>query len=80
MASIHYYVHGRGRGHATRSLAVVETLRAAGHHVSVFAGQGAAPFFERDPDLLAVDSLMPGDGLQTFGKLARRLRLALSTM
>ena len=38
---LHVYVHGRGRGHATRSAAVVATLQARGHDVRVFASGDA---------------------------------------
>lgn len=40
---IAYYVHGHGRGHASRALSVVPALRRAGHDVRVFAsGQALA--------------------------------------
>lgn len=38
---VHYYVHGRGLGHATRSVAVIGALRAAGYRVLAFAGSDA---------------------------------------
>ena len=47
-ALIHYYIHGRGRGHATRSRAVIDMLRAAGYAVRVFAGEDARALFSGD--------------------------------
>jgi UDP:flavonoid glycosyltransferase YjiC (YdhE family) len=41
MALVAYYVHGRGRGHATRALTIVPALRAAGHDVVVHSGADA---------------------------------------
>lgn len=39
---VHYYVHGRGRGHATRSEAIIRTLVEAGYEVTAFGGDDAA--------------------------------------
>lgn len=41
-----YYVHGRGRGHATRSYPVIRALERSGWDVRVFAGEAAASIFE----------------------------------
>jgi UDP:flavonoid glycosyltransferase YjiC (YdhE family) len=41
MALVAYYVHGRGRGHATRALTIVPALRAAGHDVVLHSGADA---------------------------------------
>lgn len=38
-----YGVQGEGRGHATRSLQVIQGLRAEGHEVAVWAGGDALP-------------------------------------
>lgn len=42
MATVDYFVHGRGRGHGSRARDAVPALEAAGHVVRVHAG-GAAP-------------------------------------
>lgn len=61
MGTLAYFVHGRGRGHASRSIPVVARLRAEGHTVLVAAGDDAL-------DLLGDDvarplrSIMPGPG------------------
>lgn len=73
MARIHYAVHGRGRGHATRSVTIVAALRGAGHEVHVQAGDDAQPFFADDEDAVNVVSLRPGMGLATMPALASRL-------
>jgi UDP-N-acetylglucosamine--N-acetylmuramyl-(pentapeptide) pyrophosphoryl-undecaprenol N-acetylglucosamine transferase len=40
-ARIAYFVHGRGRGHASRALDVVPALRSAGHSIALFASGDA---------------------------------------
>jgi hypothetical protein len=74
VAVIHYYVHGRGRGHATRSRAIVSGLERASHCVRTFAGEGAA-----DVDLPheAVRSLPRTFDWRTPHALASRVHLAL---
>lgn len=42
MPAIAYFVHGRGRGHASRSLPVVRRLRTRGHRVTIFGGGDGA--------------------------------------
>ncbi|WP_437289179.1 glycosyltransferase family protein [Sorangium sp. So ce406] len=42
MARIGYYVHGRGRGHASRALAVTRALRERGHELRIYGGGQAA--------------------------------------
>lgn len=37
------FVHGRGRGHATRSLPIIQRLLDQGHSVQVYAGEEARP-------------------------------------
>ena len=71
---IHYYIHGRGRGHATRSLVVIRTLRAAGHAVRIFAGEDAQPVFPGDHT--PVLSLPKGLGPRVPGLLVRRVQAA----
>lgn len=58
MRVVDYYIHGHGRGHASRAVAVLERLRARGCQVRVFAGGEAEamleePFIHRAP-------VMPG--------------------
>ena len=50
MNRVAYYIHGRGRGHATRSRVVVAALRAAGCDVVVHAGGDALPVLSGEPD------------------------------
>ncbi len=42
MTKIGYYVHGRGRGHASRALAIARTLREGGHELRIYGGGQAA--------------------------------------
>jgi UDP-N-acetylglucosamine--N-acetylmuramyl-(pentapeptide) pyrophosphoryl-undecaprenol N-acetylglucosamine transferase len=59
VARLAYFVHGRGRGHASRAVSLVPALRAAGHDVAVFAGGDAADLLA-DPHLRASAPLLPG--------------------
>ncbi len=74
MPRLHYYVHGRGRGHATRSRAVIERLRQAGHEVVAFAGRDAYALLREHAQTRAVDSLMPGEGARASWRLLERVR------
>ncbi|ACY15695.1 glycosyltransferase family protein [Haliangium ochraceum] len=80
---IHYYVHGRGRGHATRAQAVIARLREAGCRVSVFAGRDAEAVL-RAPgvadEVHAVRSLLPGDGVRAAGLVPRRVAQAVAAL
>jgi UDP:flavonoid glycosyltransferase YjiC (YdhE family) len=59
-ARIHYTVHGRGRGHATRTVPVVRALERAGCEVLLFAGDDAAPVLaEAGLAPRSVESLRP---------------------
>lgn len=71
---VHYYVHGRGRGHATRSRPIIAALRARGHLVTVFAGRDAQPVF--DGDCLPVQSLPPGFDGRLVARYRTRVRSA----
>lgn len=78
MTTVHYYVHGRGRGHGTRSLPIIEALRERGHAVTVFAGADArAPF---GGDCEPVESLPLGVPLQLPALLADRVSSARGRM
>ncbi len=57
---IHYYVHGRGRGHATRSRAIIATLRSEGYQVRVFAGSNDAASVLGEQASVQVQSIIPG--------------------
>jgi UDP:flavonoid glycosyltransferase YjiC (YdhE family) len=56
---VHYYVHGRGLGHATRSVAVIGALRAAGYRVLAFAGPDAEALVRDATVCRPVQSLPP---------------------
>lgn len=77
MALVHYYVHGRGRGHASRSRAVIARLQAAGHDVVAFAGRDARELLADRVETRPVRSILPSDGLRTAPRVATRVREAL---
>ncbi|WP_104987063.1 glycosyltransferase family protein [Sorangium cellulosum] len=60
MARIGYYVHGRGRGHASRALAVAGALREAGHELRIYGGGQAADLLGGLPEHRAVRPIYPG--------------------
>ena len=63
---IAYFVHGRGRGHASRTLSIVESLLADGHDVRTFGGGDA-------------DDLLSGlDGYQSVVPIRPGLRSTLA--
>ena len=62
MVHVAYFVHGRGRGHASRASTVVPALRAAGHRVSLFAGGTAFEVLSARQVVRRVDSVLPGAG------------------
>lgn len=72
MATLHYFVHGRGRGHASRARDAVPALRAAGHEVRVFAGGAArdalAGVVVAEPRAVVARGLA---GLSTWARLYR---------
>lgn len=80
MPLVHYYVHGRGRGHATRSLAVIARLRAAGLEVVAFAGESAEPLLREHVPTRAVRSLLPTAGRQAPRLVASRVRAAVAAL
>ncbi|MGF1508183.1 MAG: glycosyltransferase [Myxococcota bacterium] len=43
---VHFYVHGRGRGHAPHAEAIIRGLVDHGYEVTVFGGADVAPLFE----------------------------------
>jgi hypothetical protein len=77
MPLVHYYVHGRGRGHATRSRAVISCLRDAGLDVVAFAGEAAEPLLCDHVTTHAVRSLLPTAGREAPRLVASRVRAAV---
>ncbi len=57
MLDVHLYVHGRGRGHASRANHLIAALVARGHRVRVFAGSDALPVLDGNTDTTAVASI-----------------------
>lgn len=80
MPLVHYYVHGRGRGHATRSRAVIRRLQEAGLEVVAFAGENAEPLLREHVRTHAVQSLLPTAGRHAPRLLATRVRAAVEAM
>lgn len=80
MALLHYYVHGRGRGHASRSLAVIARLEDAGHEVVAFAGRDARTLLAERVTVRPVRSVLPGTGLRTPVLVADRVREAVAAL
>lgn len=69
---VHYYVHGRGRGHAIRALEVVPALMRAGYRVRLFAGDDALPMLQSLGRCWPIYSLRPHEPLLTGPKLLQR--------
>ena len=59
---IAYYIHGRGRGHASRSVPVARRLVAAGHVVTVHGGGDASDLADETLDWRSRPPLVPGAG------------------
>lgn len=57
MTSIEYFVHGHGRGHASRAASVIPRLRAEGHTVRVHAGGDAGDLLR---DVAPRTPVLPG--------------------
>lgn len=60
---IAYFVHGRGRGHASRSRAVLERLRLEGHTVRSFGGGDAEDVLRHTPGFSRCQVVGPGRAL-----------------
>jgi len=78
MARIAYFVHGRGRGHASRARAVLPRLRADGHELRVFGGGHATDVLADDPAFTEVRPCLPGRGLAA--SFATRFRSDWTTL
>lgn len=59
MKRIAYFVHGRGRGHASRALTVVPGLQAAGYELRLFGGGKADDLLGAFPEYRAITPVMP---------------------
>jgi UDP-N-acetylglucosamine--N-acetylmuramyl-(pentapeptide) pyrophosphoryl-undecaprenol N-acetylglucosamine transferase len=59
---IAYFIHGRGRGHASRSVPVARRLVGAGHEVSVHGGGNAQDLADETLDWRPRTPLLPGAG------------------
>ena len=73
---IDLFVHGRGRGHGTRSRVLYELLVNYGYDVRVFAGEGALGSFANIAEVHEVDSLLPSSGLRAPRLVLDRLNHA----
>ncbi|WP_437715995.1 glycosyltransferase family protein [Sorangium sp. So ce448] len=71
MAKIGYYVHGRGRGHASRALPIVGALRERGHELRIYGGGQAADLLGALPEHRPVRPIHRG--LAGVIELPRRL-------
>lgn len=68
---IAYFVHGRGRGHASRTLSIVESLLADGHEVLTFGGGDADDLLSGLDGYESVVPIQPG--LRSTLAVPRRL-------
>jgi UDP-N-acetylglucosamine--N-acetylmuramyl-(pentapeptide) pyrophosphoryl-undecaprenol N-acetylglucosamine transferase len=57
---IAYFVHGRGRGHASRTAPILAGLRDDGHDLTLFAGGDALELLGAWPELVEVPAVLPG--------------------
>jgi UDP-N-acetylglucosamine--N-acetylmuramyl-(pentapeptide) pyrophosphoryl-undecaprenol N-acetylglucosamine transferase len=78
MAHIAYFLHGRGRGHAARSLPIVRAMRALGHQVSLYGGGDALDLTRPDDAMQLCSPVLPGKGvLSTAWRRVRQDRQRL---
>ncbi len=73
MTVVAYFVHGRGRGHASRARSIVPHLRANGFDVRVFGGGRAQETLETSPRFTPARPVMPGSPVRVGRDLAARL-------
>ncbi len=75
MAKIGYYVHGRGRGHASRALAIAGALREGGHELRIYGGGQAAEVLGALPEHRHVRPIERGLGgvIEVPRRVAREL-------
>lgn len=74
MATVAHFVHGRGRGHASRALTILRALEERGHRVVLFAGGDALDLLASGGphELVEVAPVIPG--LSALRRLPGRLR------
>jgi len=72
------FVHGRGRGHASRARACLPALRAAGLEVSCFVGRGVAGMLDDLGEVCRIDTCGPGKRLPQ--RFAARVREDISRL
>jgi len=75
---VHYYVHGRGLEHATRSVAVIRALNEAGYRVLAFAGEDATLLVREVTECRRVQSIPSRFSLRTPPLVAWRVGEALA--
>ncbi len=75
---VHYYVHGRGLGHATRSVTVIRALIDAGYRVLAFAGEDATLLVREATECRRVQSLPAKLSLRTPPLVAWRVTEGLA--
>jgi UDP-N-acetylglucosamine--N-acetylmuramyl-(pentapeptide) pyrophosphoryl-undecaprenol N-acetylglucosamine transferase len=80
LLDIHLYVHGRGRGHASRALHLVAELASRGHRARVFAGRDAVGVLADVVPTTAIDSLPPTAGIDALATASRRIREDVARM
>jgi hypothetical protein len=73
MARIDIYVHGRGRGHATRCAAIATRLRRDGHELRAFAGPDALAILRDLVPTRPIESLPARVRAVTLPRLAGRV-------
>lgn len=56
------FVHGRGRGHATRTLTIGKMLISQGKGLHVYAGRDAYPVLQSHMPTTLIDSIFPSSG------------------
>lgn len=59
MKRIAYFVHGRGRGHASRSLTIVPKIQALGHEFRLFGGGNADDLLDNFAEYKRLAPVMP---------------------
>ncbi len=79
MTRVHFYVHGRGRGHGERSRSFIERLCHHSYEVRIFAGRDALSVFQ-DMEVERVESIMPGAGMSLPRALVQRIHAARRAM
>ena len=67
------FVHGRGRGHGSRSRVLYDLLLNDGYEVRVFAGPGALGAFSDIAVVQEISSLLPSSGLDAPRLIVERL-------